>query len=164
MNDIHQLGEMLQHYAQSEARKKQVFESRVEVWTLRISELFDRIVQWLEPIKSPHLLEVQREPYIASGAGVSPETSPFKTEKLAIYLLGKPVEFVPEVMGPDGSISLSVMGLTAARYGSVSLVCQAQDSQWQWRKANGLKDPDCFVFDADFLAQQLQGLIPRERG
>ncbi len=27
-----------------------------------------------------------------------------------------------------------------------------------------LKDPDTFVFDADFLAQQLQSLIPRERG
>ena len=36
--------------------------------------------------------------------------------------------------------------------------------QWQWRKTNGLKDPDTFVFDANFLAQQLQSLIPRERG
>ncbi|HJR29735.1 MAG TPA: hypothetical protein VJ889_13580, partial [Pseudomonas sp.] len=60
-------------------------------------------------------------------------------------------------------ISLAVMGLTAARYGSISLVCQPSSSDWQWRKTNGLKDPDIFAFDANFLAQQLQGLIPRER-
>jgi hypothetical protein len=56
------------------------------------------------------------------------------------------------------------MGLTAARYGSISLVCLPPSSSWQWRKTNGLKDPDTFAFDANFLAQQLQSLIPRERG
>ena len=54
------------------------------------------------------------------------------------------------------------MGLTAARYGSISLV-GLPNGEWQWRKTNGLKDPDTFVFDADFLAQQLQSLIPRDR-
>jgi hypothetical protein len=54
------------------------------------------------------------------------------------------------------------MGLTAARYGSISLVGLA-DGAWQWRKTNGLKDPDTFAFDANFLAQQLQSLIPRDR-
>ncbi len=91
------------------------------------------------------------------------ETSPFKTEKLSILIAGKPVEFVPEVMGVGGQISVAVMGFTAARYGSVSLVCLPPSTSWQWRKTNGLKDPDTFEFDANFLAQQLQSLIPRER-
>jgi len=163
MDDVQQLGEMLRHYAESEAHKKQLFESQSAVWATRISELFDQIQQWLEPVKTPNLLEVSRQAYVASGPSVPVETSTFKTEKLDIVIAGKPVEFVPEVMGTAGQISVAVMGFTAARYGSVSLVCQPPASGWQWRKTNGLKDPDTFDFDANFLAQQLQSLIPRER-
>ncbi|VVO44752.1 hypothetical protein [Pseudomonas fluorescens] len=164
MDDVQQLGEMLRHYAESEAHKKQLFESQSAVWATRISELFDQIQQWLEPVKAPNLLEVSREAYVASGPSVPLETSTFKTEKLSIVIAGKPVEFVPDVMGAGGQISLAVMGLTAARYGSISLVCQPPSNSWQWRKTNGLKDPDTFAFDANFLAQQLQSLIPRDRG
>lgn len=164
MDDVRQLGEMLTHYAESEAHKKQLFETQSAVWGERISGLFDQIEQWLAPVKRPGLLEVSREAYVAFGASVPVETSTFKTEKLTIEIAGKPVEFVPEVMGPAGLISLAVMGLTAARYGSISLVCQPPSTDWQWRKTNGLKDPDTFAFDANFLAQQLQSLIPRERG
>ena len=124
--------------------------------------LFDQIEQWLEPVKAPNLLEVSREAYVAFGPSTPVETSTFKTEKLSIVIAGKPVEFVPDVMGSAGQISLAVMGLTAARYGSISLVGLA-NGEWQWRKTNGLKDPDTFVFDANFLAQQLQSLIPRDR-
>jgi len=53
--------------------------------------------------------------------------------------------------------------LTAARHGSVSLVLPADKNDWLWKKTNGLKDPDTFGFDANFLASQLQSLIPRER-
>ena len=56
------------------------------------------------------------------------------------------------------------MGLTAARRGSVSLVLPADKNDWLWKKTNGLKDPDTFAFNANFLAAQLQSLIPRERG
>ncbi|WP_053158908.1 hypothetical protein [Pseudomonas sp. P1.8] len=163
MDDVQQLGEMLRHYAESEAHKKQLFESQSAVWTTRISELFDQIEQWLEPVKAPNLLEVSREAYVATGPGIPVETSTFKTEKLSIVIAGKPVEFVPEVMGAGGVVSLGIVGLTAARLGSVSLVCQPPANNWQWRKTNGLKDPDVFAFDANFLAQQLQGLIPRNR-
>lgn len=164
MDDVQQLGEMLRHYAQSEAHKKQLFDSHAANWAQRIDQLFDDIEQWLEPVKRPDLLVVRREPYVASSPSVAAETSPFKTQKLTVEIAGKPVEFVPEVMGAGGLISLSVMGLTAARYGSISLVRLADASDWQWRKTNGLKDPDCSAFDANFLAQQLQSLIPRERG
>jgi hypothetical protein len=164
MDDVQQLGEMLRHYAESEAHKKQLFETQSAEWTTRISELFDQIQQWLEPVLAPHLLEVNREAYTASGPSVPVETSTFKSEKLSIVIAGKPVEFVPDVMGAGGQISLAVMGLTAARYGSVSLVCLPTTNGWQWRKTNGLKEADTFVFDASFLAQQLQSLIPRERG
>jgi len=163
MDDVQQLGEMLRHYAESEAHKKQLFESQSTVWATRISELFDQIGQWLEPVLAPNLLEVNREVYVASGPSIALDTSPFRTEKLSILIAGKPVEFVPDVMGAGGQITLAVMGLTAARFGSVSLVCQPPASSWQWRKTNGLKDPDIFPFDAGFLAQQLQGLIPRDR-
>ncbi len=163
MDDVQQLGEMLRHYAESEAHKKQVFESQSAEWAKRIGALFDQILQWLEPVKAPNLLEVNREVYVASGPSVPVETSPFKTEKLSILIAGKPVEFVPEVMGVGGQICVAVMGFTAARYGSVSLVCLPPSTSWQWRKTNGLKDPDTFEFDANFLAQQLQSLIPRER-
>ena len=43
MNDVQQLGEMLRHYAESEAHKKQLFESQSAVWTARITELFGNI-------------------------------------------------------------------------------------------------------------------------
>ncbi|MFJ4589217.1 hypothetical protein ACIP1Z_18235 [Pseudomonas moraviensis] len=163
MNDVQQLGEMLRHYAESEAHKKQLFTTQSATWATRIGALFDQIERWLEPVKAPNLLEVSRETYVASGPSVPVETSTFMTEKLSIVIAGKPVEFVPDVMGSGGQISLAVMGLTAARYGSISLVGLA-DGAWQWRKTNGLKDPDTFAFDANFLAQQLQGLIPRDRG
>ncbi|WP_095109904.1 hypothetical protein [Pseudomonas sp. Irchel 3E20] len=164
MNDVQQLGEMLRHYAQSEAHKKQVFETQSAQWAVRIGQLFDQIEQWLAPVQVPELLRVSREAYVASGPAVPVESSPFKTEKLTILIAGKPVEFVPQVMGAGGAIALAVAGLTAARYGSISLVCQPPAGEWQWCKTNGLKDPDTFAFDANFLAQQLQGLIPRERG
>ena len=162
MNDVQQLGEMLRHYAESEAHKKQLFTTQSAAWATRIGALFDEIEQWLEPVKAPNLLEVSREIYVASGPSVPVETSTFMTEKLSIVIAGKPVEFVPDVMGSCGQISLAVMVLTAARYGSISLVGLA-DGAWQWRKTNGLKEPDTFAFDANFLAQQLQSLIPRDR-
>jgi len=162
MDDVQQLGEMLRHYADSEAHKKQLFETQSATWATRINELFGQIQQWLEPVQAPGLLEVGREAYVAFGPSIPVETSTFTTEKLSIVIAGKPVEFVPDVMGSGGQISLAVMGLTAARYGSVSLV-GLPNGDWQWRKTNGLKDPDTFVFDANFLAQQLQSLIPRDR-
>ncbi|WP_347900573.1 hypothetical protein [Pseudomonas purpurea] len=164
MDNVQQLAEMLRHYADSEAHKKQVFETQSSVWAIRIFELFGQIEQWLALVKAPGLLEVSREAYVAFGSSVPVETSTFRTEKLSILITGKPVEFVPEVMGANGQISLAVMGLTAARYGSISLVCLPPAIDWQWRKTNGLKDPDTFAFDANFLAEQLQSLIPRERG
>ena len=44
------------------------------------------------------------------------------------------MEFVPDVMGAGGLISLSVMGLTAARYGSISLVLLPGKNDWLWKK------------------------------
>lgn len=162
MDDIQQLGEMLRHYAASEAHKKQLFDSQSVVWARRIHELFGQIEQWLALVLLPDLLELHREPYVAFSPALPLESSSFYSEKLTIVIAGKPVEFVPDVMGPNGQISLAVIGLTAARPGSVSLVGEASGA-WQWRKTNGLKDPDTFVFDGNFLAAQLQSLIPRER-
>lgn len=164
MDDVQQLGEMLRHYADSEAHKKQQFDLQSARWAQKLGEVFGQIEQWLEPVKRVGLLEVQREAYVASGPGLPAESSTFKTEKLTVHITGKPVEFVPEVMGAGGSVSVSVIGLTAARHGSVSLVLPADKNDWLWKKTNGLKDPDTFAFDANFLATQLQSLIPRERG
>ena len=164
MDDVQQLGEMLRHYADSEAHKKQQFDVQSARWAQKLGELFGQIEQWLEPVKCAGLLEVHREGYIASGPSLPVETSPFKTEKLTVHITGKAVEFVPDVMGAGGLISVAVMGLTAARHGSVSLVLPAEKNDWLWKKTNGLKDPDTFAFDANFLASQLQSLIPRERG
>ncbi|MGY2275145.1 MULTISPECIES: hypothetical protein [Pseudomonas] len=163
MDDVQQLGEMLRHYADSEAHKKQQFDVQSARWAQKLDELFGQIEQWLAPVKTVGLLEVHREAYVASGPSVPVETSTFKTEKLTVNITGKPVEFVPDVMGVGGLISVSVMGLTAARHGSVSLVLPADKNDWLWKKTNGLKDPDTFGFDANFLASQLQSLIPRER-
>ena len=162
MNGVQQLGEMLRHYADTETHKKQLFEKQSAHWTARIVELFDRMEQWLAPVKSPGLLETQREAYVAFGPNLAVEASTFKTQKLTIQIAGRVMEFVPEVMGTGGTISISVMGHTAARHGSVSLVGVPGTGDWQWRKTNGLKDADIYPFDADFLALQLQSLIPRE--
>ncbi|EIK69517.1 hypothetical protein PseBG33_2802 [Pseudomonas synxantha BG33R] len=163
MDDVQQLGEMLRHYADSEAHKQQQFDLQSARWAQKLGELFGQIEQWLEPVKTVGLLEVQREAYTASSPSVPVESSPFKSEKLSVHITGKSVEFVPDVMGVGGLISVSVMGLTAARHGSVSLVLPADKHDWLWKKTNGLKDPDTFGFDANFLAAQLQSLIPRER-
>lgn len=163
MDGVQQLGEMLRHYADSEAHKKQQHQAQSAVWAEQIEVLYGQIEQWLAPIMAPNLLELSREVYVAHGPSVPVETSAFKTEKLTLSITGKAVEFVPDVMGSGGQISLAVMGLTAARYGSISLVYLLSSGMWQWRKTNGLKDPDTFAFDADFLTQQLQSLIPRDR-
>lgn len=163
MDDVQQLGEMLRHYADSEAHKKQQHQAQSAVWAEQIEALYGQIEQWLAPVMAPNLLELSRGAYVAHGPSVPVETSGFKTEKLTLSITGKPVEFVPDVMGAGGSISLSITGLTATRHGSISLVCQPPSLQWQWRRTNGLKEPDTFAFDAGFLAQQLQSLIPRER-
>src|SRR3546814_14286875 len=105
---------------------------------------------------APNLLELSREAYVAHGPSVPAETSDFKTEKLTLFITGKPVEFIPDVMGSGGQISLAIMGLTATRYGSISLVCLPPSLQWQLRRTNGLKAPDIFTFAADFPAPQLQ--------
>lgn len=164
MDDVQQLGEMLRHYADSEAHKKQQLDVQSARWAQKLNELFAQIEQWLEPVKTVGLLEVEREAYVASSSSVPLETSTFKTEKLTVHITGKSVEFVPDVMGAGGGIGVAVLGLTAARHGSVSLVLPADKNDWQWKKTNGLKDPDIFGFDANFLAAQLQSLIPRERG
>ncbi|SCX75693.1 MULTISPECIES: hypothetical protein [unclassified Pseudomonas] len=164
MDDVQQLGEMLRHYADSEAHKKQLHQAQSAVWAQQIEALYGQIEQWLAPVMALGLLELNRETYVAHGSKVPVETSAFKTEKLTLAITGKPVEFVPDVMGVGGLVSLSIIGLAATRHGSISLVCQPPSTQWQWRRTNGLKDPDTFAFDANFLAQQLQSLIPRERG
>jgi hypothetical protein len=160
MNDVQQLGEMLRHYAESEAHKKQLFETQSQEWASAF-ELFGQIQQWLEPAGTEpaggeprSLCRIRAEHPVET-----PDLQDRKTEHRDRRQM---VEFVPDVMGSAGQISLAVMGLTAARYGSISLV-GLPSGEWQWRKTNGLKDPDTFVFDADFLAQQLQSLIPRDR-
>ncbi|MEG0068148.1 MAG: hypothetical protein RR740_26525, partial [Pseudomonas sp.] len=82
MDDVQQLGEMLRHYADSEAHKRQQFEVQSARWTQKITELYGEIEQWLAPVKRDGLVEVQREAYVASGPSVPVETSTFKTEKL----------------------------------------------------------------------------------
>ncbi len=62
MDDIQQLGEMLRHYAASEAHKKQLFDSQSVVWARRIHQLFGQIEDWLAPVLLPDLLALQREP------------------------------------------------------------------------------------------------------
>jgi len=80
MDDVQQLGEMLRHYADSEAHKKQQFDLQSARWAQKLGELFGQIEQWLEPVKRVGLLEVQREAYVASGPGLPAESSTFKTE------------------------------------------------------------------------------------
>jgi hypothetical protein len=41
MDDVQQLGEMLRHYADSEAHKKQQFDLQSARWAQKLGELFD---------------------------------------------------------------------------------------------------------------------------
>lgn len=162
MDEVLQLGEMLKHYALSEEQKKQQFQAQCGQWSQRITALFEHIEQWLQPLKDSGLLQVAREPYLAANASFPAPTSPFASHKLTITLAQRSVEFVPEVMGAKGVISLSVVGLTSDRFGSISLVCTPPSDDWQWRKERGVKDPEVHALTADYLAQQLQALIPRQ--
>ena len=98
MDDVQQLGEMLRHYADSEAHKKQQFDLQSARWAQKLGELFGQIEQWLEPVKTVGLLDVHREAYVASSPSLPVESSTFRTEKLTVQITGKAVEFVPEVM------------------------------------------------------------------
>ena len=161
MDEVQQLGEMLKQYALSEDHKKQQFEAQCSHWTLSINALFERVEQWLQPLRDGGLMTVVREPYLATNANFPSTASPFASHKLTVTLALRSVEFVPEVMGAKGVISLSVMGLTSDRYGSISLVNTPPSEDWQWRKERGAKDPEVHLLTADYLAQQLQALIPR---
>ncbi len=161
MDEVGQLGEMLKQYALSEEHKKQQFEAQCSHWTLSINALFEQIEQWLQPLTQSGLLEVTREPFLAANGAFPAPLSPFASHKLTIALALRSVEFVPEVMGAKGVVSLAVMGLTSDRYGSISLVCTPPSHDWQWRKDRGVKDPEVHLLTADYLAQQLQALIPR---
>src|SRR3546814_7471241 len=67
MDDVKQLGEMLRHYADSEAHKKQQHEAQSAVWAAQIEALYGQIEQWLAPVMAPNLLELSREAYVAHG-------------------------------------------------------------------------------------------------
>ncbi|QKZ04340.1 MULTISPECIES: hypothetical protein [Pseudomonas] len=162
MDQVQQLGEMLKHYAQSEEHKKQQFEAQCSHWSVSINGLFERIEQWLQPLRDAGLVELAREPYLATSASFPAPVSPFASHKLVITLALRTVEFVPEAMGAKGQISLAVMGLTSDRYGSISVVCTPPAEDWLWRKERGVKDPEVHPLTADFLALQLQALIPRQ--
>jgi len=161
MDEVRQLGEMLKQYALSEEHKKQLFETQCSHWTQGINALYERIEQWLQPLHEEGLVEISREPYLAANASFPAPLSPFASHKLSITLALRSVEFVPEVMGAKGVISLAVMGLTSDRYGSISLVCTPPSADWQWRKDRGAKEAETHALTADYLAQQLQALIPR---
>lgn len=161
MDEVQQLGEMLKQYALSEEHKKQQFEAQCSHWTQSINALYQRIEQWLQPLREGGLVEISREPYLAANASFPAPLSPFASHKLSITLALRSVEFVPEVMGAKGVISLAVMGLTSDRYGSISLVCTPPSEDWQWRKDRGVKEAETHALTADYLAQQLQALIPR---
>ena len=126
--------------------------------------MFDDIQQWLEPVQAPNLLEVSREAYVAFGpehAGRDLDVQDRETEHRDCRQTGG------VRAGCDGrgrQISLAVMGLDRGALWQRFAGVPAASSEWQWRKTNGLKDPDTFAFDANFLAQQLQSLIPRDRG
>ncbi|EIK95829.1 hypothetical protein PMM47T1_14266 [Pseudomonas sp. M47T1] len=162
MDEVQQLGEMLKQYALSEEHKKQQFEAQCSHWTLSISTLYEQIEHWLQPLKDSGLLDVTREPFLAANASFPAPVSPFASHKLTITLALRSVEFVPEVMGAKGVVSLSVMGLTSDRFGSISLNCTPPSTDWQWRKDRGAKEPEVHLLTADYLAQQLQALIPRQ--
>jgi hypothetical protein len=66
MNDVQQLGEMLRHYAESEAHKKQLFETQSQAGPAASSNCSARSSNgWNR--QAPNLLEVSREAYVAFG-------------------------------------------------------------------------------------------------
>jgi hypothetical protein len=163
MDEVQQLANMLQNYAAGEELKKQQFEAQCQAWGQGISDLYRDIEGWLAPLSGAGLLEITREPYIAVDSAFPLPVSPFVSEKLAVTLALRSVELIPQVMAAKGQIVISVVGLTSDRYGSISLVRPATGEAWQWRKDRGIKEPEVHELTADYLAVQLQGLIPRAR-
>ncbi|MDE1166602.1 MAG: hypothetical protein PW845_14750 [Pseudomonas sp.] len=163
MDEVQNLGEMLKHYTLSEEQKKQQFEGQCGEWSISIDQLFETIEQWLQPLSATGLLDVQREPYQAASSVFPAPVSPFNSQKMSISLALRTVELIPEVMGPKGVISLSVMGLTSDRFGSISIVRTPPSADWLWRKDRGVKEPEVSPLTSDFLALQLQALIPKHR-
>jgi hypothetical protein len=163
MDEVQNLGEMLKQYALSEEQKKQQFEAQCGHWASSIRQLFDTIEQWLQPLVASGLVEVLREPYLAASSAYPSPVSPFSSEKMSISLALRTVELMPEVMGAKGVVSLSVVGLTSDRFGSISVVCMPPAPEWVWRKDRGVKEPETSILTADFLALQLQNLIPKPR-
>lgn len=163
MDEVQQLATMLQNHAAGEELKKQQFEAQCQAWVQGIGDLYRNIEAWLAPLSAAGLLEITREPYIAVDSAFPLPLSPFVSEKLSITLALRSVELIPQVMAARGQVVISVVGLTSDRYGSISLVQPAAGEPWQWRKDRGIKEAEVHELTADYLALQLQGLIPRAR-
>lgn len=163
MDEVRQLGVLLQQYTDSESHRKESFRQQCEQWRVSIDSLFEQIETWFEPLVSEARMSVSRQPWQAVNAQYPAEDSPFHTQKLVLALALRTVELIPEVMGAKGAIQIAVGGLTSDRHGSVSLVNTPPSKDWQWRKERGAKDPEVSPLTADMLAVQLQALVPRPR-
>jgi hypothetical protein len=163
MDEVQQLADMLQQHAAAQQRQQQAFKDQCQHWQESIQTLFGQIETWLAALREQHLLAIDRSPWVASSSAYPSDQSPFVSESLAIILAQRRVELVPQVMGQGGAMVIAVAGLTSDRHGSISIVKDSADGDWYWRKERGTKEAESNLLDANFFAQQLQGLIPKPR-
>lgn len=163
MDEVQQLADMLQQHAAAQQRQQQAFKDQCKHWQESIQALFGQIETWLAALREQHLLAIERSPWVASSSAYPNDQSPFVSESLAIVLAQRRVELVPQVMGQGGAMVIAVAGLTSDRHGSISIIKDSADGDWYWRKERGTKEAESSLLDANFFAQQLQGLIPKSR-
>lgn len=163
MDEIQRLGELLSANQRNEEHKHQQFQNDLAQWEGSILKLYEQIELWLKPLIESGQITTEYEPHLAQSKGYPDENSPFRTQRLTVSIAGRQVGFIPDAMGPKGSITIAATGLSPHAQEQVSLSCvdATQGVQWMEKKRIGVKESDAQPFTADYFAKQLQALVPQ---
>jgi len=164
MDELQQLAALLEQFSAAETQQQQQFVEQCREWQASIDGLFDTVEAWLQPLAERGLVTLQKTPHVAISDGWPVETSPFISHSLTVSLAHRSVTLLPVVMGSNGQTVVRIDGLTSDRHGSVSLVRMPASADWHWRKERGAQEAQSTLLTPQFLALQLQGLIPKPRG
>jgi len=161
MDEVQRLGELLSANQRNEEHKHKQFQTDLAHWESSILKLYEQIEGWMAPLKNNGQMVFEYEPHLAQSKGYPDENSPFRTQRMTLSFANRQVVFVPDAMGPKGSVSVAATGLSVHAQEQVSLTLAPDTEQWQLRKRIGLKESETNAFTADYFAKQLQTLIPQ---
>jgi hypothetical protein len=161
MDEIQRLGELLVANQRHEQEKHERFHADIARWGASILALYGQIEQWLKPLVDAGHIRLEFEPHLAQSKGYPDEHSPFHSQRLTLTIMNRQVVFVPEAMGNKGIVSVDVSGLSLHGQEQFTLSQAPGANDWLLRKRTGVKEQEPQVLTADYLARELQNLVPQ---